>query len=353
MGRKGVEIVHLPTTNLVKAIHTDGRWVDSLFDDYHPFPVIGDDPKTMELLLGESLTSKLFKVVLKRANLSVLVNSLTGLSLLAKAKDGNLIEEAYRVVESDIEGKKTIQDRIKKAYKAADKAGMAFAYVKAKGISPKKSPVTSEYMGALYERINSVDRKFVSVSGILCRIDRAKSVAGATIAKALAGSGASWVLADYPYFAMGQTDFQDGVLLLNMNQKVVAEIGKALPFWAEVGWYPYARVSGECRYPFSPTYGYPSITPSWIEYRTPKPLKDVQEKILSAYNDPLHLSSGGTSNAGFAVVQQNPLEVLTYIDVARILAKGANLDVTDFPWLDDVVRKGREFLEATKTQVFA
>jgi hypothetical protein len=347
MNGEAVGEVTLSMQNLTASIHTDGRWIGDMFDDFQLFPVIGDDPKTIQMLSGESLIRSLFKVVLKRANLSVLVNSLTGLSLLAQSKDGNLLEEAYGKIEQNIELKRTINDRVRKAYYATAKAGMAFAYVK-ESLSPKRSPVASDYLGPLFAKIDSIDRKFVSVSGVLCRIERAQTVSGANIAKSLKGSGVVWVLADYPFFVMGRPEFHNGVILLNMNQDIVARIENALPFWAEVGWYPYVRISGECRYPHSPKYVYPSITPSWIEYRTPKKLDDVRAEIGEAYTGKQHVS-----NAGFGVLRENPLDVLAYVDIIRILAKGANLDVSDFRWLDDVLGSAKQRLEATKAHIYA
>jgi Phage integrase family len=225
-----------PLKNLNSSIAIEQRWVYKLFHDYRLLPVISSDARTVAMLSHRPLLTKLIGPILRRANITSLINSLTGVSLLSSSKDGSLLNDAWEIWEKQRDEQKTVNDRISTIYNNTDKDGLAFA-----GIQKHHSPVRAsrkgvEFLGDLYDKIDSIDGKFVIVPGILSNIDKLASVKDANIRSSLSGSGVDWILSDYPYFAMGHEEFRSGVVLLDMDPNILRQIEGDIPFYKEIGW---------------------------------------------------------------------------------------------------------------------
>lgn len=320
-----VERTDYSLDGLGEALFDNQRWIDKLFYDFQLFPILGDDNYTIDILTKEPISSAIIRMFSK-INFKDLVISLTGLDLMRRLGRGeisnSITEEAFKLLQDHVNEKNTINRRTSKRIQRADKDGMMFSFVR-ENISPQKSPFSNDFIGTLYSKINKLDRNFVTVSGVLCQIDKLSNISGANLSKALKSSEIKWVLADFPYFAMGQPGFHNGVVLLNMKSGITDAIRDTLPFNDAIGWYPYVRISGVCRYPHSPNYHYASITPSWIEYRTPKPFADIEHHLEEAYHPTMR------PTRGFHVDKANLMEILAFIDIFRIIAKGEHLEVDD------------------------
>jgi hypothetical protein len=309
--------------NLRRSIYTQEGWANRLFNDYKLFPIIGADEKTIKLLTEAPLWRKLLEPILQRANITTIINSLTGISLINSSQGKSLIQETDEIIKAHQEAHTTLTKKMADIYEKTDNDGYAFSNVKndyapARGLKGGNT---------LYKKINNINEMFVTVRGIINKQEKILSVSDASVGKSIATSKIEWVLADLPYFAMGHQEFTSGILLLDIDSSVLEKIETFLPFYRDVGWYPYAQVSGYIRYPHSPSHGYPSIKVSWVEYRPPKHPDDIRDILIRAYTEPP--ARFATRSDGSRVQKDNEFELREFLDTISIVAHGVDLNTKD------------------------
>jgi hypothetical protein len=310
--------------NLLSSIYTDGRWVFELFSKYQLYSYIDPSKATLDKLNEQSLFKKLIPAFLHKAKLSKLLDALahaiTGLHLIGKVSDKTgLLEELYKIMEADQKLKQTLIDRIYKIRVDLEKRDLSFGAVKSKH-SPTKSVLREKmFLRALYDRIDAVDQQFVAVAGTLCSIDAMRRLPGVQLPHSLQGSGCRWVICDFPPFVMANPKFEDAIVMLELDDKVLNQLEEALPFARDIGWYPYVRVYGHCRRIFSNKFLHPALKFSWMEYRLPQNPTMYVDQIVKAYEGPI-----GVRDAGFNVDRDKLAELILFVDVLRIMGRSVN-----------------------------
>ncbi len=344
-----------PVENLTQSF-IDGRWVDELFSMPQLFPYIDQSKRTRDKLNEQSLVKKMFDKMLPKANLGALIDaighSITGLHLVKDKGKTSLVDECYQVLEAHQKAKQTLVDTVAKILRAQEKEALHF-----NGVHQQHSPVRSslpdvDFLPTLQTRLDSIDRKFIAIDGMLCSVEAMKRVDGVQLANALQGSDCRWVISDFPPFAMGHPDFQDGIVMLEMEHKVVDELEADLPFANDIGWYPYVRVYGYCRRIFSNRFQHPALEFSWMEYRLPMNPAQRVDKVKKAYEEPSDISM--LRNSGFWVDRARMAELILFVDVLRIMSRAVNLQPSQLrPELRDAMGDALERLAAGSMQARA
>lgn len=321
---------HESLENVLKSIHVSPRWVDKLFDAYELFPYLDTSERTVGILTKKSLGSKLADAVFRRANLTSLLKALSGIDLgQVVGSEGGLIGECYRVLDRHLDEKRTLIDRINNERRNLEERGLSFA-----GVQFEHSPVEADFAKDirlrylkpfLGKRVES-DRQFIGISGHLCSVQAARSAGNLSLAKTIERSGSRWMITDFPSFLLDHPDFQEGVMLLEIGSDVLDALEQALPFSADVGWYPYVRIYGDVRATHSPDVGYPVLKYSSMEYRRPKHPARVQELISEAYN-----SDTWMVNEGFRVNKAQQVDLLLFLQVLRVMQKALRRPLSELP----------------------
>ena len=320
-----------PLDGLLKSIHVENRWVDKLFDPYELFPYVDTSPRTLEILTAKSLISKVADVISRKANLASLLGSLSGIDLSQiSGSEGGLVGECYRIFEAHLAAKKTLIDRVHAERRGLEKQRLSFAGVQFSHFPTSaeftKNDFGSAYLDPFWNSRVRADRHFISISGHLCSVAATKAAGNNALPKTLAGSDIRWFLADFPAFALGHPDFQEGVLLIEFSKGALDPLEKGAPLSFDVGWYPYVRVYGHVRSSNSPTISYPVLQFSWMEYRKPKNPAQSQNLIMSAYEDRTSMV-----DEGFSVNKKLQLDVLLFLQVLRLMQKSLLRGLKELP----------------------
>ncbi|MBA2593882.1 MAG: hypothetical protein M3495_17780 [Pseudomonadota bacterium] len=334
-----VDVRNAPLENLLNALFVPGRWAYDLFSDYQLYPYFDSSERTTKKLTARTLSSKIPGLLAGRANIAALLSALskqwTGIDVLGSAGTGQtgLVEALYRTFESHAQERKTVLDVIEKIRLEQEANGLSL-----NGVQYGHSPVQARskklsFLGPLSKRIGVVDQQFISIRGTLCSVEAARQ-ADMYVGKMLEGSGARWIITDFPVFLLSHEQFKDSLVVLQIQNEILDRMEAALPFDKEIGWYPYVRLYGFCQRSLSPRHPFPALACSWMEYRLPKPPGQLSDQLQRAYSGPAYVA-----DAGFNIDRTQPVELILFIDIMRILARSVNLDLPQLrPEQVDLVR---------------
>ena len=80
----------------------------------------------------------------------------------------------------------------------------------------------------------------------------------------------AWLMTDGPPHLLASGRFTGELLLLDFETTGAALIDGHMPFWTDIGWFPYARVTGYFKAPSAQTHQLPALSVAIVEYRPAK-----------------------------------------------------------------------------------
>jgi len=95
------------------------------------------------------------------------------------------------------------------------------------------------------------------------------------------GSPDAWFMTDGPPSMIRQKTYGFGgkFLILDLEPGFESKFNGSMPFWPDIGWYPYIRITGYFRTPSTATRGLPALSVSLLEYRSPKGFLDASRDL--------------------------------------------------------------------------
>jgi len=109
-------------------------------------------------------------------------------------------------------------------------------------------------------------------------------------------SGASaWLMTDGPPHLLADSRFTGELLILEFEAAAPALANASMPFWTDIGWFPYARVTGYFKAPSAQTHQFSALSVAVVEYRPPKAYAAASNALESRLR--MEFTPGYASNA--------------------------------------------------------
>jgi hypothetical protein len=250
-----------------------GGWFSANFaDSYSPYPYIGARALLTKMMSEKGLLQRIVEAVAQRATFSSILRAVTahfGLpALQGSTQDTNKLAKDLIAIFDDERAKKTISSFLVGAQRSCNKQKRFFTSVERYGSGER-------LVRADYSQLR--DKMVVIESGLVHRATIAQY--NPNFAQTAAKLGSPWMLSDLPPHAMVEDndEFHGKVVSLALDDDVEAIFKGQLPFDADIGWYPYCRVTGFfVEGPFAPL-----VTVALLEYRKTQPYFEVAKDFIN------------------------------------------------------------------------
>jgi hypothetical protein len=258
-------------------------WFENLFEtkeSVYPYINIAQ-PDAHALLFKKSLLQTWVPVFAKHLKITAILKSIIGVDILnlGGEKGPGLIEDLAKILIEDKESAKKLEERVEDVTTQIEKGGRSF-----RGIA---YPLTnSSTLATLARWSDPANGALIAIEGILNHVD-ALTPYNSALGKTLRAVGASWAIADFPYFALTSTNKNfsgDSVYAINIAPEVELTL-KGVPFDRTLGWYPYVRIFGAYRDVISAKAPkMRGIDFAWAELRLPTHYDRLPEKLNALLN---------------------------------------------------------------------
>lgn len=234
--------------------------VAGLFDDdYQLLRYIGARDEIFNELGGA--WQKIFKGLL--TDLGRIAKSVSGVDVSGTAT----IEQIFKILE-DNKNRATIAEKLRKLQIKLNNENRRFNSVEA-----------TQGKALLSSAAQPPADSLVCVEGCIAR--------GSAIAQyyppavVQLGSPDAWFMTDGPPNMIRQETYGFGgkFLILDLEPGFEQKFDESMPFWPDIGWYPYIRITGYFRTPSPATRSLPALSVSLLEYRSPKGFLDASRDL--------------------------------------------------------------------------
>jgi hypothetical protein len=264
---------------------------DGLFDDYQLFDYVGERERLRRDLesLGYGAIKALF------SGLNPFVKKWTGLSM----------EDVVKELQSRQDRKAPVT-KLHDLHRRLKSKGSYFPTVQiANPTSPPLLPASSRLPGTL-----------VCVEGCLTH----SSVLAHYYpqARPQLADASAWLMTDGPPHLLASSRFTGELLILEFEAAAAALLRDSMPFWTDIGWYPYARVTGYFKAASVQTHQFSALTVAVVEYRPPKAYAAGSNALESRLRT--EFTSGNASNQSLTSLEDR----ITATYLAPLISKRAN-----------------------------
>jgi hypothetical protein len=289
-----------------------GKWFGKYFEDFHLFGYVGDRDRLVDTLQRKSLPRQVLEAVVPSFSIGTILNSIIAFPLVRVDADKTLATRIINIVTEEENQRKITELLYRRIYKKNKSNEWYFHRVSTSELG--KPALFQAHFNAIQEQLITVEGQLLHRSTI--------SQFSRTLDATLRVSQGEWILADFPPQAVVEQNhqFTGQVLLLTEDPGFTRVFENYLPFWREIGWYPYVRITGFFDSSRLQTEIQPSLSISLVEYRRPRLFQEVRENVIAFGN---------------REVRRNPIYLEERTDwilfgyLVALLLKGSNLTAAD------------------------